>query len=55
MIRLKSGEKYYVQLNISVHLGKKEVEEALNRVERIKGKAKPIVYRKPIKEFSQLT
>ena len=55
VIKLKSGEKYYAQLNISVHLGKKEVEEALNRVERIKGKAKPIVYKKPIKEFSQLT
>ncbi len=54
VIKLKPGEKYCVQLNISVFLGREEVEEAINRIERIRGDYKPVIHKEPIKEFSQL-
>lgn len=53
VIKLKPGEKYCVKLNMSVYLGREEVEEAINRIERMGGDAKPVIHRKPIKEFSQ--
>lgn len=52
VIRLGPREKYCVQLNLSVHLGRSSVEEAIDRIESIGGGVKPIVYKEPLKEFS---
>jgi hypothetical protein len=35
-------------------LGRAEVEEAIERIEAIRGYAEPIIYREPIKEFSYI-
>jgi len=52
VIKLKPGEEYRVCLEITVHLGRDEVEGAISHVEKIKRGVKPIIYREPIKEFS---
>lgn len=52
IIRLGSKEKYRVQFNVSVYLGKSSVKEAIDRVESIRDGVKPIIYKEPIKEFS---
>jgi len=55
VIRLKPRKKYHAELKVSVHLGKMNVEEMINKIERIRGNNKPIIYREPIKEFSLVT
>ncbi|MBS7654008.1 aldose 1-epimerase family protein [Candidatus Bathyarchaeota archaeon] len=52
VVKLGPGEKYNVEINVSLLLGRAEVEEAISRIEAIKGGAKPIIYREPIEEFS---
>lgn len=52
VVKLGSSEKYNVKLNISLLFGRAEVEEAINRIEAIKGGAETIIYSEPIKEFS---
>lgn len=52
VIRLGPREKYHVKLNISVHLGKSSVKEAIDRIENIRGSMKPTIYREPTEDFS---
>ncbi|MCX8170706.1 MAG: aldose 1-epimerase family protein [Candidatus Bathyarchaeota archaeon] len=52
VIKLGPGEKYRVQLNISVHLGRSSVKEAIDRIENIRGGVEPTIYKEPLKEFS---
>jgi len=54
VIKLKPGEEYRACLEITVHLGRDKIEDAISRIEKIKRGAKPIVYRQPIEEFSQI-
>lgn len=52
VVKLGPGERYSIELNVSLLLGRAEVEEAISRIEAIKMGAEPIICRKPIKEFS---
>lgn len=52
VVKLGPGERYSIELNVSLLLGRTEVEEAISRIEAIKMGAEPIICRKPIKEFS---
>jgi hypothetical protein len=54
VVKLKPGEEYRACLDITVHLGKNEVEDAISRVEKIRRDVKPTIYKQPIKEFSQI-
>jgi hypothetical protein len=54
VIKLGPSEKYNVELDVSLFLGRAEVEEAIERIEAIRGYAEPIIYREPIKEFSYI-
>ncbi|MEM2960535.1 MAG: DUF4432 family protein, partial [Candidatus Bathyarchaeia archaeon] len=55
VIKLGPGEKYRTELIITVHADKDEVEKAIDRINKIKGGVQPIIYRKPIEEFSPPT
>ncbi len=54
VIKLGPGEKYNVELYISLFLGRDEVEEAIGRIKAIGGCAEPMIHREPIEEFSQI-
>ncbi|MEM1990391.1 MAG: aldose 1-epimerase family protein [Candidatus Bathyarchaeia archaeon] len=55
VIKLGPGEKYQSELIITVHADKDDVEKAIDRINKIKGGFQPIIYRKPIEEFSPPT
>ena len=50
--KLKPKERYRSEIILSVHLGKDEVQEMKTKIERIQGKVKPRIHRKPVREFS---
>ncbi|MEM1582026.1 MAG: aldose 1-epimerase family protein [Candidatus Bathyarchaeia archaeon] len=55
VIKLGPGEKYRSELIITVYADKDDVEKAIDRINKIKGGFQPIIYRKPIEEFSPTT
>jgi len=54
VVVLKPGEKYHAEITMSVHLGKDEVQRALDQVEKIRKGASPKVFRKPVEVFSPI-
>mgnify|MGYP000498167132 CR=1 FL=1 len=52
VVVLKPGEKYHAEVKISVHLGRDQVQRALDRIEEIRKGISPKVFRKPVEEFS---
>jgi len=54
VVVLKPGEKYHTEITMSVHLGKDEVQEALDHVEKIRKGIGPKIFRKPLKDFSPI-
>jgi hypothetical protein len=49
--KLKPKERYRSEITLSAHLGKDEVQKVKTKIERIQGKVKPKIHRKPVKEF----
>jgi len=52
VVRLKPGEKYRAEIELSMHLGRDEVQENKMEIEKIRRKAEPRIYREPVGEFS---
>jgi len=52
VVNLKPNEKYHSEVILSVHLSKEEVLAVSREIERIRGKTKPVVFRKPVGDFS---
>ncbi|MEM2843767.1 MAG: aldose 1-epimerase family protein, partial [Candidatus Bathyarchaeia archaeon] len=52
VIKLNPKEKRKFELNISVHLGKDEVEKLKEEINKIRGNIEPKIFNKPVKEFS---
>jgi len=46
---LKPKEKYRIEIALSVHLGKNEVHEMKEKIEKLQGKTKPKIHATPIK------
>jgi hypothetical protein len=54
VIKLGPGEKYNVNVTLSVHLGKDEVCKAAEELSKIQKQKKPTIYRNPAKSFSPI-
>jgi len=52
VVKLKPKEKYHSEVTLSVHLGKEEVLTVSREIEKIRGKTKPVVFKKPVGDFS---
>ena len=54
VIRLGPGQEYRSEVILSVHLGEDEVHKVEREIEEIRGNVKPVVFREPIRDFSQV-
>ncbi|MEM2843731.1 MAG: aldose 1-epimerase family protein [Candidatus Bathyarchaeia archaeon] len=52
VIKLNPKEKRKFELNISIHIGKDEVQKLKEKINKIRKDVKPKIFNKPVKEFS---
>ena len=54
VVTLRPKEEYCSEVVLSVHIGKDEVHKLQREIEGIRGNTKPIVFKEPIRDFSQV-
>jgi len=54
VIRLEPNEKYRAEITLSVHLGEDEVHKVKEKIDKIRGKTEPVVFKEPIPDFSEV-
>jgi len=54
VVKLGPAGRYRAEIALSVHLGKDDVQKAIDEIDEIRGGTKPTVAKEPIREFSQV-
>ena len=52
VVKLKPGENYNSEINLSVHLGRDKVQRMKDQIDEIRKEIEPKIFDKPVKEFS---